>query len=250
MVSEPESIGDVLGAIQEQAVVLTCPDCGKTRDGVKFGGPLQIGPRYSQCPVCEALEARRREAREEQQRQESLEQEWLSLCPSLYRKTDPVRLVAEHPLASKPLAEVMAWQYGPKGIYAIGPTDTGKTRSLFLLLRRLLEEGRVIRAFDCAAFGYECRRRFMDGTGEDWIDGLTRVEVVFFDDFGKMPLTERVEAELFAVIERRSATELPILATSNMTGADLVAKASGDRGAPLVRRLREFCKVVVFGRGD
>jgi DNA replication protein DnaC len=75
---------------------------------------------------------------------------------------------------------------------------------------------------------------------------LARAEVLFFDDLGKVPLTERVEAEFFALIERRMARQLPITVTSNMTGDDLAAKASTDRGRPLIRRLREFCRVVVF----
>ena len=144
------------------------------------------------------------------------------------------------------LAEVLAWQYGPGGLLLIGPTATGKTRAAYLLLLRLLDEGRSIRAFDCVRFGHECGRRFRDGGGEDWTDALAKAELVFLDDVGKMPFTERAEAELFALVERRCANELPIIATTNMIGADLEAKASADRGAPLARRLREFCQVIVF----
>ncbi len=176
------------------------------------------------------------------ERREQRERRWQYLCPPLYRETDPARL------PQGPLADVLAWRYGPQGLLLIGPTGTGKTRAAYLLLRRLLDEDetRRIIAYDGLAFGHEAARRFREGTGETWVTGVATADVIFFDDFGKMTLTERVEAELFGVIEYRTAHHLPILATSNMTGADLAAKASKDRGEPLVRRLREFCRVVVF----
>jgi DNA polymerase III delta prime subunit len=183
-----------------------------------------------------------REAEAAQERRRQRENRWQWLCPPLYRETDPARL------PPVPLAEVMAWQYGPQGLLLIGPTGAGKTRAAYLLLRRLLDEdeSRRIIAFGCLDFGHEAARRFREATGETWVAGVARADVVFFDDFGKEPLTERVEAELFGLIEYRTAHHLPILATSNLTGAALEAKASADRGGPMVRRLREFCRVAVF----
>ena len=221
-----------------------CQDCGATFTARR---PAFLAARMappSRCPACQEKRDRERQIAEaaeaERRRRQHLEERWQALCPPLYRETDPARLPQEH------LAAVLAWQHGPQGLLLIGPTGAGKTRAAWLLLRRLLEEGRRIVAFDCLAFGHEAARRFRDGTGETWAAGVARADVVFFDDFGKMTLTERVEAELFGVIEYRTAHRLPILATSNMTGADLEAKASKDRGAPLVRRLRDFCRVVVF----
>ena len=241
---EVESIGEVFADLHADTVKVTCPECEKEHEvaDVYAGAPVKWGhtPRYSVCPECRKAAADRHKAEAEEYRQDELKAYWESICPPLYRKTDPTWL------QDVPLANVLGWQYGPKGLFLLGPTNTGKTRAMFLLMHRLVFKGRTVRVFDCAAFGHECQRRFMAGTGPDWIDALARVEVVFFDDFGKMPLTERVEAELFAVIERRAANELPTFATSNMTGADLEHKASADRGAPLVRRLREFCRVVVF----
>lgn len=151
-----------------------------------------------------------------------------------------------------PLTEVLAWQYGPTGLLLIGGTGGGKTRAAWLLLRRLFDEGRKIKAFDCLAFAHEIGRRFRDGEGEDgpetWIDSLAETEIVFFDDFAKNVFTDRAESEIFGLIERRTANLLPIIATSNLTGADIERKTSADRGAPLVRRLREFCEVVIFDR--
>ena len=199
-----------------------CPYCGRRWDGDVEGRV---------CPAC-----RKQVAAKE------LEAAWKRLCPPDYRKTDPARLNQDA------LARVMAWEYGPRGLLLVGPTDQGKTRTMYLLLRRLLEQGLRVEAFEPLGFGHACQRHFTRGTGPDWFDGLVAADVVFFDDLGKEPMTPRVEAELYGVVERRAARERPILATTNMTGARLVRAASEDRGAPLVRRLREFCEVMVFGK--
>ena len=226
-----------------EKVEAVCGRCG-LRHEVLVYRDRSYSVRNRRCPTCEAEHEAEREAEKhaeaERERTAALEATWNAICPPLYQKTDPKRLPAER------LAEVMDWQYGPVGILAVGPTRRGKTRSLYLLLHRLLQEGREVVAFDCAAFGHECGMRFMDGSGASWADGLAEVEVCFFDDFGKIPMTERVESELLALVERRTANELPILATTNMTGQDLERQASADRGAPLVARLREFCRVIVF----
>jgi len=218
----------------------TCPQGHAVRAWPAPHKPWMRRMNRALCPECVVMEKERdaeQQAEATRQRQEAA---WHALCPPLYRETDPDRLPADK------LAEAMSWQWGPEGLLLIGPTGTGKTRCAYLLLKRLLKEGRVIRAFDCAAFSHECSRRFRDGTGEDWTDGLAKVEVVFLDDVGKMSFTERAETELFARVERRGANKLPIIGTTNMVGADIEAKASADRGAPLVRRLREFCGQVVF----
>ena len=146
---------------------------------------------------------------------------------------------------------MLAWRYGGRGLLLHGETGRGKTRAAWLLLRRLHDQGRSITAFDCVSFGHECVRRCRDSHGNDehverWADNLATVPVLFLDDFAKEKLTERVEVELFGLIERRTANCLPIILTTNFVGEALEAKLSPDRGAPLVRRLREFCEDVCF----
>lgn len=230
-----------------------CPIC---RRPVTYAAPEGLG-EPSMPPLCdrcrrerdrqreyEAAERERSEAAAEQLAQlerERSEAAWLKSFPPLYRQTDPVRL----PLQEQ-FRRVMAWQYGPRGLILGGPTGTGKTRTAWLLLQRLHNEGRQIVAFDALGFSHEVSARFGDGSGESWADGVARADVVFLDDLGKAKLTERVESELFGLIERRTANLLPIIATMNATGAGLAAKTTDDRGEPLLRRLREFCEAVSF----
>lgn len=160
----------------------------------------------------------------------------------VYRQTDPARLPAVE------LAQVMNWEPGPEGLLLLGPTGAGKTRAAWLLLRKLWEQGVRFTAFDAVGFGHQVGARSYENAVrfERWVRDLAREPVVFLDDLGKCRLTERGEAELFGLVERRTANGLPIIATTNLTGGALEAQSSANRGAPLVRRLREFCRVVIF----
>ncbi len=165
------------------------------------------------------------------------------VCPPLYRDTDPGRL----PCAAETLAAVLGWEYGYRGLLLHGATGRGKTRAIWLLLRRLLDEGREIATFDCVSFSHEITCRFSaGGNGPAWARKLARVSVLFFDDMGKMRLTERGEAELFGLVEVRTANRLPLIVTCNHVGDTLAASLQPDTGGPLVRRLREFCECVAF----
>lgn len=185
------------------------------------------GFSFRDCPECVAERKLRRFQR---------------LCPPLYANSDPSRLPPE-------FKSVQEWTYGPQGLLVLGETGCGKTRSVWMLLRRLMLDPAVdyrVVFFDGVSFGQMLNRKFRREEAEDWLDSLASVDIVFFDDLGKLKLTERAEAELFGVIERRCANMKPILATTNDTGASIAARMTDNRGAAFVRRLREFCRIVQF----
>ena len=221
-----------------------CRECRKPVE--PYSGPFASLRGNELCDRCrqiarEASERQRIEA-EKLAAARRHEEGWTTLCPMLYRDTDPARLPQES------LAKVLAWHYASRGLLLHGPTGRGKTRAAWLLLRTLHDEKRRIIAFDCVGFAHECAKQFRDsdGGGERWAKNLAEVPVLFLDDFGKGKFTERVEVELFGLIERRTANCLPIILTTNFVGESLEARMSPDRGAPLVRRLREFCGDVCF----
>jgi len=165
------------------------------------------------------------------------------VCPPLFLKTDPSRLPASQ------LAQVMAWTYGPRGLILRGDTGTGKTRTIWTLLHRVLVLDMPEREFswvDGISFGHDIVRHFKVEDAEDWLDGLARVPILFFDDFGKLKMTERAETELFGIVDRRCMNELPIIVTTNDTGETLEQRMTEGRGPALIRRLREFCELVQF----
>lgn len=166
-----------------------------------------------------------------------------SICPPLYQKTD------ESMLPKLQLSKAMQWTYGPKGLLLTGPTGLGKTRVAWMLIRRLLVKDRAERGFkwfDCVGFGHEIAEHYKLEDAEQWLSSLSSVPILFFDDFGKLKITERAESELFGVIERRCSKMLPIIMTTNDDGATLASRMTDNRASATIRRLREFCEIIAF----
>ena len=193
------------------------------------------------------------EERKQQLARFELQDRWNEICPPLYRGTDEARLTKRF------LDRVLKWECGPRGLVLVGPTGTGKTRCMYTLLKRLLygkfREPRLnasgatikdIMVLTSNQFGHDCLERFGNHTVIPWLRKLCNVKVLAIDDFGKETLTERVEAELFNIVEMRIANNLPLIITTNFDGKRLLSKFSADRGEPLLRRLREFCDQVIF----
>jgi len=228
--------------ITSKGTVSACPECGKPSEALVLGGKAY--PQH--CDKCIAgfeADARRdrkvklteSEAMVEHERAER----WREICPPLYQKND----VALFPAAA--WRKVSQWAVNPRGLLLAGPTGMCKTRMIWARLRVAVMRGVGVAAFDSIQFGHDCIDAFTSSRGTEWFDALWKVPILFIDDLGKTPATERVESELFGLIEFRIAHQRPILATTNATGAELTDKLSADRGAPMIRRLREFCDLVV-----
>ena len=160
---------------------------------------------------------------------------WRAVCPEDYQDTKPELL------SQAKLKEVLAWEYGSKGLLLVGPTGTGKTRSLWLLIKRLMMDGYSVEVFPSMRFSHLCSKYFGGFVGPDWTDRLVHhVDVVCFDDLGKSKMTELVEAEFYGIIEDRASRKRPTILTLNMGGEELEARMSPERGGPIVRRLREY----------
>ncbi len=241
--SENQSITPV-DSNEPQTIEATCAaGCGATVRTIRFRAFNVFVTPPQKCAACiEKKEQEKREAARKA-RDARIDAAWERICPPLYRDTQEDRLPTDK------FEQVMAWEYGPKGLLLIGESGLGKTRCAYRLLHRLLHEDRTIRAFDATQFGYECAHHFGVGTGARWISGLCAADVVFLDDLAKVKMTERVEAELFGLVERRAAFLRPIIITTNYTGAVLMRKMSEGTGPALTRRLREFCGVINFGNG-
>ncbi len=203
-----------------------CWSCHKTWD---HPSRRNDGYRYSgECEDCSTIRR---------------ENEFNKVCPSLYQHNDLSRLPAHQ------LKQAMDWKFESRGLILIGDTGLGKTRVAWELLRRVLIKDKKeihFKWFDAVAFGHDISRHYRDEDAEEWLEKVANVDLVFFDDLGKLKLTERAETELFGVIERRCANELPIIATTNDTGDSLAARMTDNRGPAMIRRLREFCQIIQF----
>lgn len=170
--------------------------------------------------------------------------EWKDLCPAEYQSCDPHKL----PLPER-LKQVLAWEFGPRGLLLHGPTSQGKTRCAWALLQRefIKHQHQVV-----AATGYDFSIHipalYAKGADhvEHWVETCCKAEICFLDDPFKAKATERTEDVLFAIVDQRLAHQRPLIITANDTGESLAGRLSADRGLPLVRRLRDACTSVAF----
>lgn len=216
-----------------------CNGCGIQFEAetVEFDGKVMAGQRY--CEQCIVAHERQRADERSQWERGLIEDAWNRICPPLYRDTDADRL----PCSRENVNRVMQWNYGPCGLLLHGETDLGKTRLAFLLLKTMhFTDRKKIIAISSIKFGLDVSSAFTDSSSKakDMLEKMATVDLLFLDDVGKARLTERVEEAFFHVIEERCSHLLPIIATTNMTGATIGQAMSEDRSAPFVRRLRKF----------
>jgi len=208
------------------------------------------------CAECaEILEAKEVERRNcdlkaiEDSRQIKREDDWRALCPQEFRlksegqgATDIARLELEQPK----LKNVLAWQFGCRGLIIRGPTRRCKTRAMWRLIRRLWLEGRSVEALTSTAFDRECRDAGGTFTLSLWFARLARTDVLFIDDLGKAKWTDATESQWFDLVDDRTRNHRPILITTNEDGQSLASQLSQKRAESVVQRLREFCDCIVF----
>lgn len=90
------------------------------------------------APIVDARHAAEVIAREKAERQKERHDEWLELCPPIYRHTDPAKLPPGCDGAGLAAA---AWPFGPQGLGLCGASGRGKTRLMFTLCTRMRVAG-------------------------------------------------------------------------------------------------------------
>lgn len=238
-VSEPKQIGEILG----QPESLTCRECGQQ---FELPFPTKLAALVTKCPDCAEKQGREETAQiianASVQTAATLADRWARLCPPAFTETQAARL-------PKPfmLDLVMKWQYGRKGLLLHGETGAGKSRCAWQVLRREFLTGRTVEILD-AQSGLKYGAMFGDSaaSASEWVNKIGSIGILFLDDVWKARLTDSFEQALFAVINHRCDYLLPIIATTNDTGATLASRMGEDRAAPMIRRLRESCEIISF----
>lgn len=170
------------------------------------------------------------------------ERAWHAVCPAAYVETD-----VNHAKFPKACYEksVRGWRFGGRGLILTGKTGGGKSRSMFLLLRRLvLKEGRSCRVFFCEQWSeFVAQHCQGDAEAMDARRELQTVDLLVFDDLFAERMTERAESLLLSTLDMRLRESKPVLITTMHTGAS-VKFFDQARGAAVLRRLREGCEIV------
>lgn len=217
-----------------------CKKCGSImsheypEEALRFLGELKIyGPN-----ICERCDKVLRLRLTDKFLYDQIEAAWNAVCPprSIYRLTDASRI----PL--KLIKKVMAWDPAdPHGIILYGPTRTFKSRTMYLLLNKAIRDYHMtVMAFDSGDLARACEGG-QDGRFDmGWTAKAASVDVLYIDDLGKGKFTERAQAELFLLLDKRFTSGKPVMITTNLTG-DGLKKVCPERGPALVARLHEFC---------
>jgi len=165
------------------------------------------------------------------------------ICPSAFRETEQTLIPDQNALN-----KVLKWEFGARGLLIFGDTGLGKTRSVWLLIRRLMSGGLDVEAMTASRFSREISTSWdVSGGFARLINRLVDVPLLFIDDLGKEAMTTRVEAELFAVVNERTAGGLPIIITTNYGSKSLIGNfSSSETAMPLIRRLKEFTTGIHF----
>jgi DNA replication protein DnaC len=165
---------------------------------------------------------------------------WHEECPPIMKETEINKLPPE------PYKKVMDWEYGEKGLMLHGSTGKGKTRTLWMLLKKLSENGIGWRHYPtkrlAQVMSYDFGRK-----RPEYLRACIKAKVLSLDDLGKENATPQWEADIFEIIDTRANYKKPTIITTNFTGDKLMGKFKDNEMAnALVRRLREFYISVPF----
>lgn len=237
----------------------TCRTCGQEFAAAVCMSPFdatKVLARQLHCDPCVQAEQERqaqgRAAAARERAEREMEDAWARICPMAYRtrmeggQTDMARVEA-----NPAWPDIASHAIGPMGLILRGPTGAGKTRCMFRLIRSyFVQQPRPsIVAMTAGEFDRGARDAAGDFSLSKWFDRLAKADVLFLDDVGKGKWTAATAGQFWELVDARTKDGRPIFMTTNLSGRTLVDHLGlgPDIGEPLLRRLREHCRVVVMG---
>lgn len=148
--------------------------------------------------------------------------------------------------------EILSWEYQECGLLAAGPTDRGKSRMMWMLVRKFAETGMEIRYLTGQDFVSKLDGWLNFGRDDagNWVKALAQCPLVFIDDFGQEAVSQVRESRylqwFFQFLEIRSGLRLPLLMTTNLSAMDIAGRTNDVSGDPLLKRLLLVAKPVKF----
>lgn len=179
---------------------------------------------------------------------------WEMLAPPLYQGTE-AWLEGGGELNRRAFDRALGWNGQRSGIILFGArSGTGKTSAAWLLLRRLMADGRGATAYSHADFTRLATRmaKENDPASHRWVKLVVASDILLLDDFGQARFrtmegeSKAAEELIFDILDARITKGRKTILTTNDNSDGLRAKLSAQRAEPLLRRLQEHFDHVHF----
>ena len=157
--------------------------------------------------------------------------------PVAFRKTE----MARSPLLGK--ADLWHPTDDKSSLILHGETGTCKSRGAWMVFNRLWRKHYPAKSLFLQMRKFEglIEKGFDERHHGKVLDILISCPVLVLDDLGKERLTQRLESDLFAVIDERTANLKTTIITTNYTGDLLLERFHNkETGVALVRRIRDY----------
>ena len=127
-----------------------------------------------------------------------------------------------------------------------GVTGTGKTRAAWRLFNQAWFNAypKTCEFITMRRLEQKIESGFANQNHGDILDSLINRAVLVIDDLGKERLTARMESDLFAIIDERTANERATIITTNYNGTGLSDRfQNSETGAAIIRRIKDYFKI-------
>lgn len=230
--------------------MIPCRECGNDSgwnqeliDSPLFGGNVDVAV----CDPCvKEFQSKQTEERNLPRVDMTIEP-FEKLVPKGYQQSS----IAKLPItAQNVLPEIMKWSpLRTKGLYIMGASRQGKTRSLCMLLKQLHDQGRKFKVFFAGDFHTQLIDAKRSPFFKSWRSEIISVPILAIDDLFAEKMSPTTQAGLFEIIEARMARKLPLLCTTQVKRTDaLKAFDDPERGNALLLRLKETCELIVMNK--
>ena len=235
----------------DETVASRCERCGET-----YEEPAGLREMFPDARiVCDPCETALRREEEQLRRESAAIAEWEATVPAVYRKTDEA-----HPEFPREINRACQQWLSGRGIGSderlpflglIGASGLGKTRVVSRMVRRLIWEGARVVWCNSSRFQWAAQNAFNDAEkaeAQKWLKTYQSASWLVLDDVGSLKSTEAVTDALYAVLERRTANELPMIWSSNETLDEMIPKAPEKVRARIISRLGGFSNTIHLER--